>query len=132
MDFGTEPYKVYVKLNADGCVTDVNSSAFLADAAGWVEIDGGYGDRYHHAQGNYLPKPIMDERGVCRYRLDGGTIAERSAEEMDADAARIEVPPTPAERITALEADARLLLETAGDQEYRLCLMELGVSDSDL
>lgn len=35
-------------------------------------------------------------------------------------------------KLAALEADSRLLLETAGEQEYRLCLMELGVSDSDL
>lgn len=35
-------------------------------------------------------------------------------------------------KLPALEADNQLLLEMAGDQEYRLCLMELGVSDSDL
>ena len=29
-------------------------------------------------------------------------------------------------------ADAELLLETAADHEYRLCLMELGVSEDDL
>ena len=39
-------YKVYVKTNADGIITAVNSSAFISDSTGWTEIDEGTGDRY--------------------------------------------------------------------------------------
>lgn len=127
-----EVYGVYVRTDAQGRVTAINSDAFLKDATGWVKIDEGSGTRYMHAQGNYLPDMIVDVRGVYRYKLEDGALVERSTEEMDADAAQIVMPPSNGERIAALEADAALLLEAAGDQEYRLCLMELGVSDSDL
>ena len=61
-------YIVYVKTDPNGYITAVNSSAFLRDMTGWAEIDSGYGARFHHAQGNYFQKPIMDERGVKRYK----------------------------------------------------------------
>ena len=61
-----KPYIVYVKPNSNGYITAVNSSAFLNDIADWVEIDSGYGDKYHHAQGNYFPEPIWTEGGAYR------------------------------------------------------------------
>ena len=64
-----EPYIVYAKTDAENRITDINSSAFLSGTDGWTEIDRGYGDSYHHAHGNYLPKPIMDGRGIYCYRL---------------------------------------------------------------
>ena len=75
-------YIVYVKPNESGYITAVNSSAFLTDTTGWLEIDSGYGDRYHHAQGNYLPKPIITDRGAYRYKLVGGRVMECSASEI--------------------------------------------------
>ena len=75
-----KPYIVYVKLDDANCITAVNSSAFLRDTDGWTEIDSGYTQRHHHAQGNYFPKPIMDERGICRYRLVLGVPQERTQE----------------------------------------------------
>ena len=80
-----QPYKVLIRADAAGRVVAINSSAFITDTDGWVEIDSGYGDRCHHAQGNYLPGPLMDERGVYRYKLDDGAVVERTPEEMDAD-----------------------------------------------
>lgn len=56
--------KVYAKADEDGRVIAINSDAFLTDTTGWVEIDHGTGDKYHHAQGNYLPGQLMDWRGV--------------------------------------------------------------------
>ena len=117
-----EPYIVYVKPDDSNRITAVNSSAFLRDTDGWTEIDRGYGDRYHHAQGNYFDKPIMDERGIYCYRLEDGKPVERTQEEMDAD--YIE----PVQEASTEE----LLLEMAADHEYRLCLIELGVTDCDL
>lgn len=95
---------VYAKINSSGYITNVNSSAFLTDTTDWVQIDSGFGDRFHHAQGNYLPGPLMDDRGVWRYKLVDGSVVERSAEEMDADYAPPEVKPTTEQRVDALEA----------------------------
>lgn len=62
----TTTYKVYVKTDAGGTITAVNSSAFLSDTTGWTEIDEGTGDRYHHAQGHYLDDPLVDEHGIYK------------------------------------------------------------------
>lgn len=80
-----DEYKVYVRVDNDGRVVSINSSAFVLDTEGMVEIDHGPGDRYHHAQGNYLPGPLLDMRGICRYKMVDGALAERTAEEMEAD-----------------------------------------------
>ena len=77
-------YKVYAKVAEDGRVLDINSDAFIADLTGWVEIDHGTGDRYHHAQGNYLPGPLIDLRGLALYKLEGGKIIHRTAKEIEA------------------------------------------------
>ena len=103
------PYIVYVKVDESNRVTSINSSAFLADVTGWTEIDSGYGDKYHHAQGNYFDKPLCDERGICRYKLVNGRPVERTQEEMDADYVPPEVKPTDAERISQLESEKKLL-----------------------
>lgn len=104
-----QPYIVYVKVDESNRVTSINSSAFLADVTGWTEIDSGYGDKYHHAQGNYFDKPLYDERGICRYKLVDGKPVERTQEEMDADYVPPEVKPTDAERISQLESEKKLL-----------------------
>ena len=103
------PYIVYVKVDESNRVTTINFSAFLPDASGWAQIDSGYGDRYHHAQGNYLPGPLTDNRGVYSYKLVNGRPVERTQEEMDADYVPPEVKPTDAERILQLESEKKLL-----------------------
>lgn len=104
-----QPYIVYVRTDDTERITAVNSSAFLPDITGWTEIDSGYGDKYHHAQGNYLPGPLTDERGVYRYKLADGKAVERTQEEMDADYMPPEIKPTDAERISQLESEKKLL-----------------------
>ena len=101
------PYVVYVKTDEQNRITAVNSSAFLKDKDGWTEIDSGYGDKYHHAQGNYFPMPIMDERGIWRYKLEDGKPMERTQEEMDADYVEPPHVPSDAERIAQLEEELR-------------------------
>lgn len=80
-----KPYDVLVKINEDGIVTEINSSAFIEDISGWHKIDEGFGDKFHHAQGNYLTLPLIDDRGILQYKLENGNIVERTKEEMDAD-----------------------------------------------
>ena len=98
-----QPYKVLVRVDDAGRVVEINSSAFVTDTEGWVEIDSGCGDRYHHAQGNYLTGPLMDERGIYRYKLVDGKPIERTQEEMDADYTPPEQKPTTEQRVDALE-----------------------------
>lgn len=98
-----QPYKVLVRVDDVGRVVAINSSAFVTDTDGWTEIDRGRGDKYHHAQGNYLPCPLMDERGVYRYKLVDGKVVERTQEEMDADYVPPEQRPTTEQRVDALE-----------------------------
>lgn len=86
-----KPYGVYVRTDAENRIIAINSDAFITDPTGWVKIDEGYGDRHHHAQGNYLSGPLYDDRGICRYKLEDGQVVERSQAEQDADY----TPPTP-------------------------------------
>ena len=102
MEFEMQPYGVYVQVDEAGRITAINSDAFLPSLEGWVKIDEGYGDAYHHAQGNYLPGPLMDERGLCCYKLVNGKVIPRTQAEIDGDYVEPEVQPTPEERIAAL------------------------------
>lgn len=101
-----EVYIVYAQPNNSGYITAINSSAFLPDTEGWVEIDRGYGDKHHHAQGNYFGKPIYTESGVCRYKLVGGQPVECTAEEIAEQEAALPQPEpstTLESRVEALE-----------------------------
>lgn len=77
-----EPYIVYVKPNESGYITAVNSSAFLIDTTGWVEIGRGYGDCFHHAQNNYFTKRITTDGNAFRYKLVDGKAVECTPEEI--------------------------------------------------
>ena len=69
-------YKVYIKVDADNNITAVNSSAFADNTNGWIEVDQGEGDRYHHAQCNYFSKGLTDECGRYNYQYINGTVVE--------------------------------------------------------
>ena len=113
MEFKMNPYIVYVKTNDSGYITAVNSSAFLTDTTGWTEIDQGYGDKYHHAQGNYFPESIMTMGGAYSYKLVNGKPVECTHEEIAAQEEANKPDPAPsdnlAERVTAVESDVASL-----------------------
>ena len=103
---------VYVKPNENSYITDVDSSAFLTDITGWVEIDRGTGDRFHHAQNNYFEKSIKTDDGAYRYRLVSGQDKkwrECTPEEIAAQEEANKPTPAPSgnleERVTAVESD---------------------------
>lgn len=119
-----ELYTVYIQIDDASRIIAINSSAFLFDTEGWAPIDDGAGDRYHHAQGNYLPKPLYEERGIPVYKYVDGEVVERSQEEIDAD--YHEPVPQPSETDIALVELAALESENAARlDEQDAALVEL-------
>lgn len=116
MDY-IELYHVYAQTDEAGRITAVNSSAFV-DSDWGTEIDSGCGDKYHHAQGNYFPRPIYTEDGIPRYKLVDGQAVERTEEEISADrAARPEPEPTQAAQIQAAVRLAQVQAQTLPDAQ---------------
>ena len=110
-------YTVYVQTDEAGRLTAINSSAFVSPDWG-TEIDSGLGDKYHHAQGNYLDGPLYTADGIPRYKLADGKAVERTEAEIEADRAAIPAPPPTREEILEakiLELQKQLLnLQTGG------------------
>lgn len=102
-------YKVYARVDAAGRILAIDSDAFLPDTSGWVLIDEGTGDRYHHAQGNYLG-PVMNESGVPMFKLVDGVIMRRTVPEMDAETVPMEEKPSLEERLAELEEQNEMLM----------------------
>lgn len=103
MEHENKPISVYVKTDETGRVIGINSDAFLPSLDGWQKVDEGHGDRFHHAQGNYLDLPLTDENGVYRYELKNGKIKERKKKDMEADVQEQPKHPTQEERLERLE-----------------------------
>ena len=75
-------YKVYVSLQ-DGDITSINSEIFLSEEEikTMTEIDKGQGDKYAHAQSQYLEKGLVDEHGRYNYKFVEGKVVEVAEEE---------------------------------------------------
>ena len=71
-------YKVYVKLNKDKCITLINSEIFLTneEIQGMTNIDEGEGDKFVHAQSQYLEKGLIDKYGRYNYKYVEGKVVE--------------------------------------------------------
>ena len=101
-------YKVYVSLQ-DGYITSINSEIFLSqeEMDTMTEIDRGQGDKYAHAQSQYLEKGLVDEHGRYNYKFVEGKVIEVA----ETDKPTIEEPksePTEQEKI-----NAQLMLQIA-------------------
>ena len=101
-------YKVYVSLQ-EGYITSINSDIFLSEEekSTMAEIDQGQGDKYAHAQSQYLEKGLVDEQGRYNYKYVEGKVVEVAEE----DKPTIEEPkavPTEQEKI-----NAQLMLQIA-------------------
>ena len=101
-------YKVYVSLQ-DGYITSINSDIFLSqdEIQAMSKIDQGQGDKYAHAQSQYLDKELVDEHGRYNYKYVEGKVVEVAEEEKPT----IEEPkaePTEQEKI-----NAQLMLQIA-------------------
>ena len=62
-----------------------------------MKIAEGWGDKHHHAQGNFLDKPIFADNGVFRYKLENGEIVERTPDEISGDLSTV---PQPSQQIS--------------------------------
>ena len=69
-EFIEQPIKVYVKVNTKNEIIDINSSIFIEDLIGWIEIDEGFGDKYSHAQSQYFDRPLQNEDGTYNYKYN--------------------------------------------------------------
>lgn len=113
-------YKIYIKINANNEILAVNSSAFLTNTEGWIEIDSGTGDKYHHAQNNYFDKPLTDENGLCNYKFVDGIVVERTNEDKAPELSRIDVQKEVAElkgKLAATDYIAAKIAEGAATVE---------------
>lgn len=106
-----KPFGVLIQTDDENRVTAINSSGFV-DGDDWMQVDEGYGDKYHHAQSNYLPQPLTDERGICRYKLADNKVIERTPEEMNADYMPVERQPTILDRVEAQVLYTALMTDT--------------------
>jgi len=75
-------YKVYVSL-LDGYITSINSDIFLSqeEIQTMTEIAKGQGDKYAHAQSQYLEKGLVDELGRYNYKYVEGKVIEVEEED---------------------------------------------------
>lgn len=110
----TPKSRVYVLCDSESRVLRLEGEYSLpADLTGWIKIDEGYGDDFALAQSHYLDKPLYDG-AVLRYKLVDGKVVERTAEEIEADKAKLPKPaPTTTERVTSLEEQLATADETA-------------------
>lgn len=127
-----ESYRVFANIDDSGVIVDINSSAFLSDTTDWIQIDEGVGDRYHHAQNNYFPKPKYDERGIPRYAYvkDGSPKwRERTKEEMDADYVEPSAPPKSNAELQAENALLRAQVQSLADRGEFIedCIAEMAM-----
>lgn len=102
---------VYVRGDNQNRITAVDSSIFVHDTAGWLELDQSNSgsrdsrDAYALAQGNYFLSGLTDDTGAHRYiyapdrspAYREATAEELEQERAEIEAARVPVGPTAAE-----------------------------------
>ena len=118
--------KVYVKINEHNIITDINSSIFLDNIESYIQIDEGSGDKYAHAQGNYLEKSLVDESGRFNYKFEDGKVLELTEEEKNTSFPKTEVTPSKQEEINSalLEENANIKLQLVKQQKINAEIMK--------
>lgn len=104
------PIKVYVKLDENKVIKEIGSSNFIQDLKGFIKLDEGYGDKYSQAQGNYLEKGLIDEKGRYNYKYDKSLI-ELTEEEKNILFPVVPPVPTLEERTKATEDTLLMLID---------------------
>lgn len=106
----TPKSRVYVLTDAQGRITRIEGEYTLpADLTYWVLVEEGAPcDRLNLAQTHYLDKPLYTQDGVMRYKLVDCKVVERTAEEIEADKAKLPKPVIPKTN-AELEQENKLL-----------------------
>ena len=73
--------KVYIKLDSNNIIIEINSDIFLTNTNGYTKIDEGDGDKYAHAQNNYLEHGLTDGKGAYNYKYENDEIVELTEDE---------------------------------------------------
>lgn len=97
--------KVYVRVDSGNRIIAIDGGYTIGNIKNideWILIAEGNGDRFNLCQSCFLDKPLMDDRGIYRYKLDGINPVERTQAEMDADYAHR--PPEPPTQLDIIEA----------------------------
>lgn len=68
--------KVYIKINDNNEIIEINSDEFIDNITNWIYIDEGNGDKYRLAQQHYLEKKLVNENGAYNYKYENGKIIE--------------------------------------------------------
>jgi len=76
-------YKVFVKTDSNSIITEINSNIFINNLTDWLQIDEGAGDKYSHAQVNYLKNGLTDMQGRNNYKLVNGNVIELTDNEKE-------------------------------------------------
>ena len=106
-------YKIYIKTDKNNCITGVESDLTLEDTSGYIQIDEGIGDKYSHAQGNYLDKGLMDSNGKYNYKYVNNEVVELTNEEKESLFPTLVQQPTEQQILNAklLQDNANMQLE---------------------
>ena len=126
----TPKSRVYVQTDETGCVLRLEGEYSLpADLEGWVLIEEGEPcDRLNLAQSHYLEAPLYDG-AVPRYKLEDGVLVERTADEIEADKAKLPKPVIPKTNAELESENAKLKqqISALADQQsfYEDCIAEM-------
>lgn len=126
----TPKSRVYVLTDAQGRITRIEGEYTLpADLTDWVLVEEGAPcDRLNLAQTHYLDKPLYDG-AVPRYKLEDGVLVERTAEEIEADKAKLPKPAIPKTNAELESENAKLKqqISALADQQsfYEDCIAEM-------
>lgn len=122
--------RVYVLCDAQNRVMRLEGEYSLPDdLTGWVLIEEGEPcDRLNLAQSHYLALPLYDG-AVLRYKLVDGKVVERTAEEIEADKAKLPKPVIPKTNAELESENAKLKqqISALADQQsfYEDCIAEM-------
>lgn len=121
--------KVYVKTDTESVITDINSDTFLKSVEEYILIDEGVGDRFAHAQGNYLEYGLTDDRGRYNYKLHDGAVVELTEAEKEELFPVPEPTPSDIELLGQMATDAEIERMELGQRmtDYELMVLEGGI-----
>jgi hypothetical protein len=116
--------KVYIKIDAESNIIEVNSEYFINELTDWILIDEGSGDKYSHAQKHYFDNPIITNEGIWRYKFNEGNVIEKTESEITMEISNLPAP-RPSE-IEMLNLKIKMLSEYQDFLEE--CIVEMAGS----